>query len=105
MLSLNIPSYGNYSDDSEGCSYGQLVIGWQLHHNNAPTHASRLVQSSLVKHQITQVTQHPLQSRFGTLRLLAFPKVKSPLKEKRFQTIDEIQENETGLLIVIGRTV
>ena len=32
---------------------------WQLHHNNVPAHASRLVQSFLAKHQITQVTQPP----------------------------------------------
>ena len=29
-----------------------------------------------VKHQITQLTQHPLQPRFGALNLLAFPKTK-----------------------------
>ena len=46
----------------------------------------------------------PLQPRFGTLRLLFFPK-KSPLKGKRFQTVDEIQENMTGQLMVTGRTV
>ena len=34
-----------------------------------------------------------------------FPKVKSLLKGKRFQTINEIQENMTGQLMVIGRTV
>ena len=34
-----------------------------------------------------------------------FPKVKSPLKGKTFQTIDEIQENMAGQLMVIGRTV
>ena len=34
-----------------------------------------------------------------------FPKLKAPLKEKRFKTIDEIQENTTGQLMVIGRTV
>ena len=45
---------------------------WQLHHNNVPAHALRLLQSVLVKHQITQVTQ----PRFGTLWLLAFPKTK-----------------------------
>ena len=32
---------------------------WQLHHSNASAHASRLVQSFLVKHQITLVTQPP----------------------------------------------
>ena len=34
-----------------------------------------------------------------------FPKLKSPLKGKRFQTIDEIQENMMGQLMVTGRTV
>ncbi|XP_053768466.1 uncharacterized protein [Desmodus rotundus] len=43
----------NYSDDSEGRSYGQLV-DWQLHHENVPAPASCLVQSFLAKHQITQ---------------------------------------------------
>ena len=38
----------------------------------------------------------PLQPRFG---------IKSPLKRKRFQTIHEIEENMTGQLMVIGRTV
>ena len=34
-----------------------------------------------------------------------FPKLKSPMKGNRFQTINEIQENMSGQLIVIGRTV
>ena len=37
--------------------------------------------------------------------LWLFPKLKWPLKGKRFQTIDEIQENTMGQLMVIGRTV
>ena len=72
---------------------------WQLHHNNAPAHASRLMQSFLVKHQITQVTQ-PLYSLYlAPCNFWLFPKLKSPLKRKRFQTVDEIQENKTGQLI------
>ena len=35
---------------------------------------SRIMCGVLGKHQITQVTQHPLQPRFGTLKLLSFPK-------------------------------
>ena len=34
-----------------------------------------------------------------------FPKLKFPLKGKRFQTIDEIQENATGQLMGFGRTM
>ena len=33
------------------------------------------------------------------------PKLKPPLKGKRFQTVDHIQENTTGQLMAIGRTV
>ena len=48
----------------------------------------------------------PIQNRFGTLwLLLLFPKLKSSLKGKRFQTIDEIQENTKGQLMAIRRTM
>ena len=57
-----------------------------------------------------KTSNHPgdsasLQPRFDTLWLLAFPKLKSPLKGKRFQTVDEIQENTMGQLMAMGRTV
>jgi hypothetical protein len=48
----------------------------QLHHDNAPAHSTALVQAFLAKHRITQVCQPPLQPRFGSLRLLTFPKAK-----------------------------
>ena len=34
-----------------------------------------------------------------------FPKLKSPLKGKKFQAISEIQENTVGQLMAIGRTL
>ena len=54
----------------------------QLHHDNVPAHSTALVQASLVKHHITQVCQHPLQPRFGSLRLLAFPKAKIAIERE-----------------------
>ena len=78
---------------------------WQLHHDNVAAHASCLVQSFLVDHQITQVTQPPYIPELALWDFWPFPKLKSPLKEKRFQTIDEIQENTMGLLMVTERTV
>ena len=45
----------------------------------------------------------PLQPRSGALRLLAFPKTKINLKEKRFQTGDEIQENTMGSCWRLGK--
>ena len=46
-----------------------------------------------------------LQPKFGTLWLRDFPKTKITLKGKRFQTIDKLQENTTGQLMTIWRTV
>ena len=53
----------------------------------------------LAKHQITQVTQPPYNPDLPPSDFWLFPKLKSPLKGKRFQTIDETQENTTGQLI------
>ena len=78
---------------------------WQFHHDNAPAHASGLVQSFLVKHQITQVTQPPYSPDLVPCDFWLFPKLKSPMKGKRFRGVIEIQENTTGKLMVIGRTV
>ena len=60
-------------------------------------HASRVLQGFLAKRQIAQVTR-PLQPGFGALRLLAFPKLKSPLTGKRLQTVHGMQGNMTGRL-------
>ena len=74
---------------------------WQLHHDNTPIHASRLMQSFLVKRQITQVTQPLYSPDLAPCDFWLLPKLKSPLKGKRLQTIDVIQENKTGQLIAI----
>ena len=78
---------------------------WQLHHNNAPAHASHLMHSFLVKHQITQVTQPLYSPDLSPCNFLVSPKLKSPFKGKGFQTVDEIQKNMTGQLIVSVRNV
>ena len=85
--------HGNYSDDSEGLNCGQLVIG-----NFIMTMPPRLTQF-LVKPQITQVTQAHCSPGLVPCDFWLFPKVKSPLKGKRFQIVGEIQE------MVIVRTV
>ena len=77
---------------------------WQLHHDNVPAHASYLMQS------LGESSNHPgdsaaQQPRFAALKFWLFPKLKSPLKGKRFQTVNKIQENTTEQLTVIGRTV
>ena len=80
-------------------------MDWQLHHDNVPTHASHLVQSFFEKQYITQGTHSPYSPDLAPGDLWLFQKLKSPLKGKRFQTIDGIQENTMGQLMVIGRIV
>jgi hypothetical protein len=53
----------------------------KLHHDNEPANFSALVQAFSAKHHITQFCQPPFQPRFGSLRLLAFQKLKSQLKK------------------------
>ena len=56
----------------------------------------------LVKCQIIQVTQPPYSPDLVPCDFWLFPKLKSPLKGKSFQTVDEILENTTGQLMAIG---
>ena len=51
------------------------------------------------------MTQTPYSPDLVPYDFWLFPKLKSPLKVKRFQTIDEIQENMMRQLMAIERTV
>jgi hypothetical protein len=48
----------------------------QLYHHNAPAHSAALVQDVFGKASHHPGLSAPLQPRFGSLRLLAFPKAK-----------------------------
>ena len=78
---------------------------WQLHHDNVPTHASHLVQSFLAKTSNHPGDQPPYSTDLVPCDFWLFPKLKSPLKGKRFQIISEIQENTTRQLMMIGKTM
>jgi transposase len=56
----------------------------QLHHDNAPAHATALVQASLAKHNIIQVCQPPYSPDMAPCNFWFFPKLKWSLKWKRF---------------------
>ena len=75
---------------------------WQLHHSNVPAHASCLLQ---LFGKITHVTQPHYSPDLAPGDVWLFPKLKSPLKGKSFQSINETQENMTGQLMETGRTV
>ena len=96
--------HGNYLDDSEDRSYGQLVIGSFI--ITMCTHSCITSRVEL----FGETSNHPDDQPSYSPDLVPsdfwlFPKLKSPLKWKRFQTIDEIQENMTGQLMAIERTV
>ena len=91
---------GNYRDDSEGCSDGQLVTGsfittmcLLMHHISC---------NFLEKHQIAQVTQPPYSPDLVPCDFWLFPKLKSLLKGKRLQTLSEILLSVMGQLMVMG---
>ena len=80
-------------DDSEDCSYGRLVID------------SFIVTTSLMHYVLCRVygkiSNHPDDSAPTTAQIWrpvisGFPLLKSPLKGKKLQTIDEIQEKTMG---------
>ena len=76
--------------------------GWQFHHNNMPVHESRLeFFGNTWNHPGTQPLYSPDLVPWD---FWLFPKLKSPLKGKRLQTIDEIQEDTMGQLMATGRT-
>ena len=66
---------------------------WILHHDNALAHATLLIRSYVAKHQTSVVPHPPYSPGLTPADFFLFPKLKTTLKEHRFQTIEEIQEN------------
>jgi hypothetical protein len=64
-----------------------------LHHKNAPAHMSLLVHEFLAKHETTVVPQLPYSTDLSPADFFLFPKLKSTLKGRGFQMIEEIEEN------------
>jgi len=66
---------------------------WMLHHDKAPAHTSFLIRSYLAKYQTSVVPHPPCSPDLAPADYFLFPKIKTTLKGRRFQTIEEIQEN------------
>ena len=76
---------------------------WVLHHDNAPAHSLFLVRNFLVKNETTVVPQPPYYPDFAPVDFFLFPKLKSTLKGRRFDTTDEIQKKSTNELFAIPK--
>ena len=68
---------------------------WLLQHDNALAHASLRIREFLTKHGTTVVPQPPYSPDLAPADIFLFPQLKSSLKGRRFQTIEEIEENWT----------
>ena len=66
---------------------------WMLHHKNALAHASLLIRSYLAKQKTSIVPHPPYSPDLAPADLFLFPKLKTTLKERCFQTREQIQEN------------
>jgi len=63
---------------------------WMLYHDNAPVHASLLIRCYLAKHQTSVMLHPPYSPDLAPADVFLFPKLKTNLKGRRFQTIAEI---------------
>jgi len=66
---------------------------WMLHHDNAPAHASLFIREFLANQDTIVMPQAPYSPDLAPADFFLFPKLKSTLKGRRFQTIEEIKEN------------
>ncbi|VEN60324.1 unnamed protein product [Callosobruchus maculatus] len=64
---------------------------WLLHHDNAPAHTSLLVREYLAKNNTVMVPQPPYSPDLAPCDFFLFPKLKRPMKGRRYATIDEIK--------------
>lgn len=76
---------------------------WMLHHDNAPSHTSHLVQSFLAKHGIPQVQQPPYSPDLAPCDFFLFPRLKKTLKGRRFDDQAAIKKNATAELLSLPR--
>ena len=74
---------------------------WMLHHDNAPAHGSLFIREFLTKHETTVVPQPPYSPDLAPADFFLFPNLKSSLKGRRFQTVEEIEENSIRDICVI----
>lgn len=77
---------------------------WLLHHDNAPAHASNLVQQYLSKHSVVQLRQPPYSPDVAPCDFWLFPRLKMPLKGHRFDDKKTVETNATNALKAIPIT-
>ena len=75
---------------------------WILHHDNAPAHTLLLVREFLPKNK-TVIMPQPLYSPdLAPAEFFLLPKLKTPMKGKRFATIEKIKEKSIPKLLAVA---
>ena len=69
-----------------------------LQHDNAPSHSSFLVRDFLAKHATTVLPQPPYCPDLVPADFALFPKLKSTLKGRRFESIETLKTNSLAHL-------
>ncbi|UYV75811.1 hypothetical protein LAZ67_13001424 [Cordylochernes scorpioides] len=64
---------------------------WLLHHDNAHAHTSLLVRDFLAKNNTLMMPQPPYSPELVPCDFFLFPKLKRPMKGRRYATLDEIK--------------
>ncbi|UYV64676.1 hypothetical protein LAZ67_3001635 [Cordylochernes scorpioides] len=64
---------------------------WLLHHDNAPAHTSLLVRDLLANNNTLMMPQPPYSPDLAPCDFFLFPKLKRPMKGRRYATLDEIK--------------
>ena len=64
-----------------------------LHHDNAPAHVPLLIREILTKNETNVTPQPPYSRDLAPADFFFFPKLKSSLKGRQFQTVEEIEES------------
>jgi transposase len=69
-----------------------------LQHDNAPAHSSFLVRDFLAKHATTVLPQPPYSPDLAPADFFLFPKLKSTVKGRRFESTEAIKTNSLAEL-------
>ncbi|PNF36801.1 hypothetical protein B7P43_G09634 [Cryptotermes secundus] len=75
-----------------------ITANWRLHHDNAPRHTSLLVREFLAKHHVVTLPQPPYSPDLVPADFFLFPRIKTALKGRRFESIQAIQAAVTTAL-------
>jgi len=79
-----------------------LVIEFLLH-DNAPSHNATIIKQFLAQRKVTELDHPPYSPDLAPADYFLFPKVKSHLKERLFDSISDIQKAVTSTLNTMAK--